>query len=586
MSSHELQATNDPLAQRVADEQLRAHFAQIPAMAIAPSLGGLFSAWVLWDAVDNRYLIYGVSAVIALSLARLLLWRQFCRLPPGRDAAPRWRVLALAAALLSGCVWGSAAPLLYPPLVPDHQVFLLVLLTLLPVVPIAALAVYMPAFYAYFIPCVAPFIVTLALHDSRPERMAALLLAMMMVAMMTFARLYSQRFAEAIRLRLQLADRSAALQAAVLHKSRFIAAASHDLRQPVHAMGLFLASMQQSAARPDDARMLGLLDRSLRNLRSMLTNMLDVARLDAAAVKPRLRCFDVAAMLFKLRDEFEPLAERKRLQLRCRAPALVVRSDAALLERMLRNLLANALNYTRQGGVSLVALPRADEVLLQVRDTGIGIASDQVDHVFQDYGRVRDVDDGDAGGLGLGLAIVRRLAALLGHRLQLRSKPGRGTVITLALRREQVADFVDRADPPSVDCAMPAALVMVIDDDPAVLASMAALMHRWGHRTLTCVSVAQALAELARCARPPAVLVIDYWLGDGQTGPSAVAALQPRLGDAVPVILVTADTSPERVRQSLQAGYWLLHKPVDPQQLRVCMAQALASHRADAENLV
>lgn len=565
-------------------EQLRVHYAQIPAMAIAPTAGAFFAAWVLWGAVDNRYLVVGVGVVSALSALRLLLYRVYFRLDPAHADAPRWHRLAIGAGLVSGCVWGSAALFLYPPQTAQYMIFLVVLLTMLSIVPVAALAAYMPAFYAYYLPCATPFVVTLALRDSEAERMAALLLVMMLVAMLSFARRYSSSLAQAILMRMQLAQQSDTLQVAAAHKSRFIAAASHDLRQPVHAMGLFLESLHQRGGAAADARLVGHLEASQRSLRDMLTNMLDISRLDAAVSTPRLRDFDAGPLLQRLAAEFAPLAAAQQLSFHLRAVDCVVRSDPALLERIIRNLLSNALKYTRCGGIVLACRPRGGAVRIQVFDSGIGIAAHHIEHAFQEYNQLDRGAGQEADGLGLGLAIVRQSARLLGHAVQVRSRPGRGSVFGVLLNPGRT-DVEHGNDETAIEDQGPAPRlsVLIIDDDSTVRAATSQLVGEWGHRVLVCASAGQALAALAAGAALPDVLIVDFRLADGQSGLEAAAQLRRHLQRALSVILVTGDTAPERIRQAYKAGHFLLHKPVDPQRLRACIAEAGAADAVDNE---
>lgn len=579
-------AADDATQALVAAEQLRAHYAQIPAMAVAPTLGAAYSSWVLWGAVDNRWLVLGMSGVALLSGLRLLLWRHYFRLPPESQGARRYRVAAVAGSAISGCIWGSAAPLLYPPADPAHTVFLLVLLTLLPIVPLAALAAYMPTLYVYYLVCVAPFVAVLALQPSRSEKMAALLLVMMMAAMLTFARRYSRSLAEAVRLRVRLDERSRALQEAVREKAQFIVSTSHDLRQPVQAMSMFIEALRQGGAAAHDEQALSDLEASLANLRSMLTNTLDISRLDAAVVGPRLEHFALDALLRKLAAEHAPLAAARGLRWRCRAAPAVAYSDPVLVERIVRNLLSNAIKYTQQGGVLLACRRHGPLLRVQVFDTGVGIAVTDQDVVFDEYTQLAHRERSDANGVGLGLAIVRRMSQLLGHRLLLRSVPGRGSVFTIELPRGDAASAsaAPSAMRPAAAMTEPSPVrpapgwVLIIDDDPVVGPAAALLLQRWGHRTAVCRSADEALALLAaRREEVPQLLLVDFRLGGGRSGLHAVEAIRRRLAHAVPVILMTGDTAPARLREAYEAGHLLLHKPVDPQRLRLCLAEACAA---------
>lgn len=556
----------------VRSEQVRAHYAQLPSMVVAQTLGALFTAWVLWKSVDREVLVAGCGAVLLLSAARLGLWRRYTSLAVEHRGARRWRAMAVAGALASGCLWGSAAPLLYPAHEPGYTEFLVALLTLLPIVPVPALAAYLPTFHAYFIPSLAPFIVTLALQRDRGEHFTALLLAMVMLAVLAFARRYSRNLAQAIRLRAQLAAKSEALQAAVDHKTRFIAAASHDLRQPVHAMGLFLEALRGVGdAGAIDA--LNHLETSQRSLRAMLGNMLDISRLDAKVVQPQLQPFAVGPLLRQLSEEFALQAAGKGLALRCRPGSAVVRTDPVLLERILRNLLGNAVKYTERGGVLLACRRCPGGVALQVHDTGIGIRPEDTRAIFDTFSRAGGRHDAE--GLGLGLAIVRQSADLLGHRLQLRSVPGRGSMFGL------VVPLAEGAAPVAVAAAarrVPPGVVAIVDDDEPVREATAVLLRQWGLQVLTGASFDQMSAAFAGAGLLPDLLLVDYRLAQGDAG--GLRAMQRRIGRDVPIILVTGDTTPSRIREAYEAGHMLLHKPVDPPMLRACLGEALAANPA------
>ena len=559
-------------------EQLREHYAQIPAMAIAPTLGMAYTAWVLWDAAPQPLLLAGMASITTLSALRLLLFWRFrvARWPP--TSMVWWARLAVLASLLSGCLWGSAAPLLYPAASHgEYDTYLLVLLSLVPIIPVAALAAYLPAFYVYYLPCMTPFVVMLALQPGRAERLTALLLVIMMAAMLTFARRYAASLTQAIALRLMLADKSAALEASVRQMSRLIAAASHDLRQPVHAMGLFLETAHAWRGSSDEPRMLAYLQAGVRSLRSMLDNMLDLSRLDADAVAPRWTLLPVHDLVHRLADEYAVLALNRGLVLRCRSVEAWARTDPVLLERILRNLLSNALKFTRHGGVVLALRVQAEHVMLQVVDTGIGIAPQDADRVFEPFTRLpAGVAADDGASLGLGLAIVNRLSRLLGHPLRLDSRLGRGSRFTLVLPR--LADVVAGSElagiagPGPQD--MPPCLVMLLDDDDAVATGTATLLRHWGHRVLVCDGTSQALQVLAVSPQAPDLLLVDLGLGAAGSGLLAIQQIRHQSGRHIPAVLVTGNTAAGPVRKAIAAGHLLLHKPVDPQRLRSAMAEA------------
>ena len=358
-----------------------------------------------------------------------------------------------------------------------------------------------------------------------------------------------------------------------LAKSKFLAAASHDLRQPIHAQGLFLEVLSRTelSAMQRDA---------LTNARAtwqasaqMLDTLLDFSRIEAGVVEPQPRPFRLQALLHKIENELAPQADAKGLVYRSRETGVLVQSDPALLELILRNLVSNAIRYTRSGGVLVGCRARGDEVLLEVWDTGVGIEPTQHQEIFREFHQLGNAERDRRKGLGLGLAIAQGLAQALGHPLSLVSEPGRGSVFRLRLARARLAAASDWSARGSgsaralaaLAMTMPAVRVLVIDDDEAVRGGMRQLLNGWGCACDAVDSIEEALA-LAR-VNPPGLVISDYRLRERRTGAEAIDALRAEFGAALPALLITGDTAPERLRQARASGVLLLHKPVSPRQL-------------------
>ncbi|PWC54713.1 PAS domain-containing protein [Azospirillum sp. TSO22-1] len=352
-------------------------------------------------------------------------------------------------------------------------------------------------------------------------------------------------------------------------KSKFLAAASHDLRQPVQSLFLFAAALGERLKGHPTLPLLDNMRQSLDTLKTLLDSLLDMARLESgriSAVPVRLRLDDVIG---KLAAEYGPRARQKGLELRVVRSGAWVTSDPALLDRILRNLIENALKYTRSGRVLLGARRAGGTVRLEVWDTGIGIPADKIDAIFEEFTQVNDTRT--ERGLGLGLAIVQRLARLLEHRVTVRSVAGRGSVFAVELPRAG-------APAPTVDLGRPANdapvqdpakdVVLVIDDEAIILLGLKAMLEGWGYDVLAARSGDQALSLLEKDGRRPRLLLSDYQLQHGRTGPEALSAIQERVGHDVPGVILTGDASPERLAEAERNGYRLLHKPVLPSELR------------------
>jgi signal transduction histidine kinase/CheY-like chemotaxis protein len=376
------------------------------------------------------------------------------------------------------------------------------------------------------------------------------------------------------------------LEAANLAKSRFLAAASHDLRQPLHALNLFVAQLRTETDPVERARIAAQIDASVTVMNDLFNALLDISKLDAGALAPNLTRFPIAELLKHIEPTFARAAREKGLRLRFARSEAWVESDFILLQRILLNLVSNAVRYTDRGGVVVGCRRRGGRLRIEVWDSGIGIPKDQWDNVFGEFYRISGPDRERRGGLGLGLAIVERLCRLLDHRVELRSVPGKGSC--LAVEAPLVAAQVgpEELTPAPEATADPARgkLIVVIDDDALVLDSMRGVLRSWGCFVVAAESGRAALASLNGDDRCPDLIISDYRLSDGDAGITTVEKLRVAFGAPIPAFLITGDTAPERLREAGASGLHLLHKPVAPMALRAMLNQLLREARSTAKN--
>lgn len=355
-------------------------------------------------------------------------------------------------------------------------------------------------------------------------------------------------------------------------KTRFLAAASHDLRQPIHALGLFFAELSDRVYSPETAGLIGQVDDAINAINSMLNALLDVSKLDAGVVKPAIGLVALAELFSRLQTEFQPLALENGNQLHIRPTSVIVNTDAAMLERMLRNLIGNAIRYTHQGRILVTARSRGDAIAIQVWDTGIGIPKDQLEDIFTEFHQLHNPARDRQQGLGLGLAIVKRLAKLLRYEIKVTSRLGRGSCFALILpfarRDARMNNRVAQATPVGEADILAGREVLVVDDDVAVLQGMAGLLTRWGCQVTTATTPAEARQKLADRQQKLELLIIDYRLPEDVSGIALAGALQKQLGYPLAVLVITGDTEPKRLQEANASGYPLLHKPVQPAKLR------------------
>ncbi|MCW5633146.1 MAG: response regulator, partial [Rubrivivax sp.] len=381
---------------------------------------------------------------------------------------------------------------------------------------------------------------------------------------------------QAARLREIEAERDAALRADA-DKSRFLAIASHDLRQPVHALGLFAATLHKRLhASPDEALARNLM-RSVDGLERSFSAMLDISRLDGDAVTPRPQTFPLRDMFRRLHMQYAGQAELAGLALRFSPGGKSVTSDPQLLERIVGNLVHNAIRYTTAGGIVVVARSTRTHINIEVWDTGAGIVGPDLPRIFDEFFQVGRGERDRSQGLGMGLAIVKRLAALLGHRLEVASAPGRGTMFRVGVPLGTLdgwAEEVAPADtlPMSVDVPQ---MVLVVDDEEPIREGLRLLLQEWGYQAMTAADAVQAERAVSALEGRVDLILSDLHLGPGAGGREVVASLRRMLGRDVPAILVTGDTAGEALREVVAGTDPVLFKPVQPRQLFEAMRAAL-----------
>lgn len=361
-------------------------------------------------------------------------------------------------------------------------------------------------------------------------------------------------------------------------KSRFLASASHDLRQPLHALGLFVSSLAQSEVAMREPRLVEHIQSSVNTLQDLLDAILDISRLDGGTVVPRINAFPLSQVLDRLGRDLSPLAEQKGLRLKVRPTRMWVTSDRQIVERILLNLIGNALRYTSRGGVLISCRRRNDHVVIEVWDTGEGIPKDVQEDIFEEYVQLGNPERDRAKGLGLGLAICRRLANLLGAPMGVRSRPGRGSVfwLELPLAREESRGTEARLPHAggAPELTRIAGTVLVVEDDPLVRAGMEQVIDGWGGKVIAASTRDEALEACRHGSHRIDLAICDIRLPGLVSGIGLAEELQREFG-RMPILLVSADVSEEAQIAARRSGFPLLKKPVPPGRLRAALRQLL-----------
>ena len=497
-----LAAVSPTLIARARADQVATLYAQGHLTTVSMALGAVILCAAMWSQISVPWML-GWGALIAVNqLWRALLVRAFERVRPDVETAPRWGNYWAIGSTLAGALWGAAAVATFPSS-PAYQALLIVCLFGAALGGLNLTAVYRPSFYGFVLPALVPLIVRVAWVGDPVHGFIAGVMSVVLAFVVGFGHRLNDVLTRSLVIRYEnvdliaeLEDRTrsaldarAAAEAANRAKSQLLAAASHDLRQPLHALGLYVAALAVRAREAEWRPLVAHVEAAANALEIQFAQLIDLSRLDAGALVPERGDVALGALFARIRTEFAPQAAARGLSLTTVPTRLVVDSDAALLERIVGNLVANGIRYTHHGGVLLGARRRGERVAIDVVDTGIGIAPSHRQRIFEEFYRIKDDARATQArrGMGLGLAIVRRFADLLGHEIALDSREGAGSRFRVLAPRAARANgraVRSRARPGALESATArpctGRVVAVVDDDAATLDAMQTLFETWG----------------------------------------------------------------------------------------------------------
>jgi signal transduction histidine kinase/CheY-like chemotaxis protein len=579
-------------------DHIRALYVQTPASLTGNAVGMLLMAAIFGAHAPGLHLAGWLVAAVLLWLLRLGHYLRFRRRPGADDGTlRRWRRSWKALVLGQGALWGVAVWLFWGLGTPYHKLSLLLIAYTYCLGSVQLLATQPRVFLAFISLVLVPMIVRVATDDTQAWALQlAGILTLLFGITVVMARTYGSALGQAITLKARTDELAARLrveagiaeearraaEAASRAKTQFFAAASHDLRQPLHAMGLFAEALRAKSRDPEVAALVNSINESVDALEGLFGELLDITRIDTGGVDVNPQPVRMKELFARLRLHFEPLAFEKGLMLSFHGEARVVQADPVLLERVLRNLVSNAIRYTDDGGVLVACRPWRGGLRLQVWDSGIGISEASLPRIFDEFFQAqssRPLQAHHRKGLGLGLAIVKRLAALMGAPLTVRSRVGHGTVFTLdlpagRLPRSGAAPSEPGGGRAPIGLTLQGRLIVVVEDEAAVREGLVVLLQAWGASVVALDTLAAVHDWLARAAgAPPDLLLVDYRLPEGRTGVEALAALRAAWpGRRLPAILVTGSTMGGHESDAETHDYHLLIKPVLPNKLRAMIA--------------
>ena len=581
----------DPgLLRRVEQQRVALLYDNTLAVSGSAVLMAALVAVIAWPYASLLNIASWCGAVLVVQTTVQWLSFSFSR-ASNKNIGPRewaWRLAIVAA--IAGAVWGSAVFVL---VAPDQSLALALIAACLAgraTISVLTHAHFPPALYAF----ATPIFGLLALRYITLGGYGNAALGVMWIAVLGYVLLFVERHARAIvnqiRLRYEneqlveklkqqnaiAEDARFKAEEASRSKSLFFAAANHDLRQPLHSLGLFATALRNGAVDERGRRLIDQILQCTESLEQLFDNLLDISKLDAGQVEVKREVVSVNTVFDRLRGTFAVPAEDKGLKLTLRRSKAKVMTDATLLFRVLSNLIANALRYTDEGGVLVACRLRRGSVSIEVWDTGTGIPPEQHERIFEEFYQLNNPSRDRSRGLGLGLATVKRIVQLLDHPLRLRSTPGKGSRFTIEI--PLAAPETIHSSSATVEHKVPnligGKLIVVIDDEESVRLGMQSLLESWGCKCIAAMDASEALRSID--GRTPDFIIADLRLRGKDTGIEAIRDLRKHLGASIPAVLISGDTATDQLRKVSAAGLTMMHKPLKPVRLRALLNHEFA----------
>lgn len=532
-------------------------YRQVPQSVLGSAVLSFALVAAFWNTHDQNLLIAWFIAMLIESLVRLRVARGFSHSSETVERVHTWAGWWVALAASAGVLWGTAGVVFFSPQEPSHQLVLVAVILGVAFGSLTLYATHRPALF-FFLPLALLPLVGRMVAEQDPAYYTA---AAVMLAVFGFASFFGRNFGEAmfdsvknnyenevlvgqLMNEKRVADDARRdAESATRSKTQFFAAASHDLRQPLQAIGIYVSLLKKRVQGPAEP-LVNNLSSAVESLSKLVEELLEISRLDSGAIQPRIQQVLLDDMFKALEQEFMPMAANKGLELRVRRSGAAIDSDPLLLLRVVRNLLANAIKYTQKGGVLLAARPRGGVMSIEVWDTGPGIKQQELDRVFEEFYRGESgKSEGGGGGFGLGLSIVKRICSVLGHPLIVTTRPGSGTVFRVEAQLSSTPTRRPRApEPVEVELrSLVGYTVVVLEDNEEILNSMTRLLRSWGADIISSTSFNASLVKKLSLRPKVDLILADQNLGNSAvTGVESSFRIRELVNAPIPVVMLTA----------------------------------------------
>ena len=539
-------------------------------MPVPGTLIWLTLGWIAQADIDKRYACVWALVGASVFIVRSILLQIF--LPKDRS---HWQLerasktVVVCGALL-GCLAAGGTFFVFPHLSTERQALMTMIYTGWFAGGAGVNGTYPKWFFVWAVPLMLPLVLAWGLMGTPTSAAIAVLLVMLSAMLVTTLRNYSEQIAHAFRLQLELAERSEQLQRALTLKASFMAATSHDLRQPVTSLGLLNYALQQAGNHESGQAIAMKMTAPIEALRTMLNSLMEISQLESSTLRVQEREFSMADVCQQLAEEYREQLAGRPVELRLFGDDYLLFADLNLVERIIRNLLSNAVKFTPRGLITLSYCVDANKLQVTVEDTGIGISAQDQMNIFADYYQLDNASRTRDKGLGLGLAIVERITQLLKGTVHLESESGRGSSfkVSLPLTAARMRELRPTRSPGAQSSSqlLSGAFVLIVDDDRQVSDSIGTLLTLNGAALVSFENAEDALAGLERLERLPEIALVDYQLSDGLNGLDLLNVMRLQ-HPQIQGILLTGNTDPVLIGEVERAGATLLHKPIRAERL-------------------
>jgi len=566
----------DDSMNKVRVEQIKTLYESIASLVMINIVVSTALVYAFWDLVPHSWLVGWMATMLIMLGTRVVIYFSFKR-RFDENKLKRYQTFLILGSASAGVIWGAGGLIMFIPGQLEYQLLILLSLLAMGAGSAFSLSIYLPAYFAFVPLMLAPITLRLIFTGDTIHTALASVTLIFLIAQTVFNVKINRGLSSAMELRFENLDLIDQLQAqkaeaerANRAKSRFLAAASHDLRQPLYALTLFVSALEERIRSPDEREITHQIKRSADSLLILFDALLDISKLDAGTVDLRKVDFWLQEMLDRLAQEFGPQATQSGLTINWQQEAFAVHSDPALLEQILRNYIANAIRYTKAGEINVTCEPGEDSVKICVSDTGVGIPVEDHRVIFEEFHQLGNPERDRQQGLGLGLSIVQRVAEQLEHEIEVVSQPGQGSTFSVTVGRATQRDFTSGADTTSSAEKSIAVqpLIVVVDDEESIREAMQQLLGLWGCEVMVSASAEGIIAQLNTRQCIPDGIICDFRLRGTHTGLEAIDSINSACNSTIPALIVTGDTEQGLLTELKSSGYQVLHKPVPPAKLR------------------